>query len=195
MAQPTSHLEWTDGDPSKVVEPSAGKKLAGWQALEKPPAEFFNWLFYTTDLWNKYLNEQVEAFKAVGTFFDAVVGVGGTHADFATLMADPDVATFKHILVNGPITMTSTVVLNQDDMTFWFKPQAGVFDGGAGTGLQISGNRVRLQNGRFGNFTVAAIEILAAGKNAMISNNFFFGNTADIVDNGCLLYTSPSPRD
>ena len=49
--KPSSHLNWTDGDAAKVQEPTVGKKLLGWVANERPPAEFFNWLFWRIILW------------------------------------------------------------------------------------------------------------------------------------------------
>jgi hypothetical protein len=50
-AYPLTFLDWV----GTQVEPSAGKKAAGWVGNEKPPAEYFNWLFGQVDLWIKYL--------------------------------------------------------------------------------------------------------------------------------------------
>ena len=38
---------WADtvaADPTKVVEPAAGKKDIGWLVVGKPPAQWKNWL-------------------------------------------------------------------------------------------------------------------------------------------------------
>jgi hypothetical protein len=41
-----------------VVEPSEGKKDAGWAYNEKPPRQYFNWMHRLTSQWLRYLDEQ-----------------------------------------------------------------------------------------------------------------------------------------
>ena len=55
LPKPTTNIDWTDGAAAKQVEPSAAKKLLGLFALERPPFEFMNFLFFNTDEWIKYL--------------------------------------------------------------------------------------------------------------------------------------------
>lgn len=54
MPKPSPQFTWTDGSPTKVVEPSGPKKILGWQALERPPFEYMNWLFYHISNWLLY---------------------------------------------------------------------------------------------------------------------------------------------
>ena len=62
----------TAGAPN-VVEPSAGKKLSGWNEGERPPRETFNWLHRITNNWIEW--------------FDQELGTGGLTGHFAELPA------------------------------------------------------------------------------------------------------------
>ena len=188
MAKPTSTPDWTLGNPSfgtVTVEPSAGKKLTGWSPSERPPAEFINWLFFNTDEWIKYLDGEVDLLLAGKLEYDAIVGVGGTHADLATLMADPLAgSTIKNVLITDPQTLTASVTFDEDDMTFTFTPKAVLADGGAGTGIIVDAERVRILRVRMINFTTEAISVLGTAKYTMIHECFFASNTATITDAG-----------
>lgn len=65
MAKPTQLPQWADGGSADVVEPSAGKKTLGW-ILEKPPFQYFNWLFLTIYLWCFYLKAGIMSGDGVG---------------------------------------------------------------------------------------------------------------------------------
>lgn len=183
-----THLDWTDGAAAKVQEPTPGKKELGWVASEKPAFEFMNWLFWAQDQINKQFEIEIEAVKATATTFDAVVGIGGTHADFITLFADPDIAIIKNVSVVSPITLTTPIAFSQNDMRFTFKPQA-ILAGipGLAQGLVISGERVRIDGCRFINFSdtgARAIELESSSKYCMINNNFFLNCDTTVLDNG-----------
>lgn len=55
--KPSTYLNWTDGAGSKVVQPPPAQLLSGWTAGEAPPFEYMNWLFWTTDLWIQWLDQ------------------------------------------------------------------------------------------------------------------------------------------
>lgn len=60
MARPDKFPRWADVDPvTNVVEPPDAKKNVGWVKQEKPPARFFNWLFYKIYQWIVWLSAQV----------------------------------------------------------------------------------------------------------------------------------------
>jgi len=48
---------WTDGNPTKIDEPSLGKRDLGYVQGEKPSPFQMNWLFYYNGLWIQYLDE------------------------------------------------------------------------------------------------------------------------------------------
>jgi len=48
----------TAGAPN-VVEPSAGKKLTGWNEGERPPRETFNWLHRITNDWIEWFDQEL----------------------------------------------------------------------------------------------------------------------------------------
>jgi len=185
--KPASHIDWTDGAPAKVVEPSAAKKLLGWTALERPPFEFMNFLFFRLDEWVKWSEAEIDAIVAGGLEFDAVIAPTGTHSDFNDLMADADIANIKRILVATPLTLTTTQTIDEDDKEFIFKPDAVMTPSSLAVGFQITANKIRFVGGRFTGFNNAsdiAIQITNTAKNALITQGYFFDNDTDIDDQG-----------
>lgn len=93
MPRPTEFLDWvTSGDPSKVVDPPAGQKANGWVANQKPPARYFNWLFYQTDLWLKW-------FDSISITGQTRVTAGTTaNGQTRTYLCDPSGGAFNFIL-------------------------------------------------------------------------------------------------
>ena len=55
--RPTEYITWTDGAPSKVIEPTSGQKLSGWLGGQAPPNEYMNWCLYILDLWTQWLDQ------------------------------------------------------------------------------------------------------------------------------------------
>ena len=194
MAEPTSSIDWTEGNVDQAtisVEPSAAKKKQGWLQDERPPRETMNWLFQNVDEWTKYFKGEIDLFSGQSVIYDAFVGAGGTHVDINELMADPDIATKKNILVISVISVDLTQVINQDGMNFYFKAGAGITKNGAtgaDIGLQIDANRVRINEGRFIGFNDVGvdkgIEILATRKNNIINGCFFNDCDTQIDDLG-----------
>lgn len=68
MSRPSVFPDWATtlandpvtGQPNRA-EPSAGKKITGFNFNEKPPRQDVNWLHYTTKQWLEYLDEQITA--------------------------------------------------------------------------------------------------------------------------------------
>jgi hypothetical protein len=59
MAKPTLKPRWATtvtADPTRYVEPPAGKKDIGWDVGERPPAQYENWLRGTTGQWIDWLD-------------------------------------------------------------------------------------------------------------------------------------------
>jgi hypothetical protein len=191
MAKPTSKPEWTVGNPdfaTVTVEPSAAKKEAGWLPDERPPREFMNWLFNNMGEWIDFFEAEIDGFAGQSVIYDAFVGAGGTHADINALMADPDIATLKNILIVSAIAVDNIQVIDQPGMNFTFKANAGITKNGptgAVIGLQIDSDRVRILNGRFLSFNVAADKAIQVnGNNCLIQGNMFLYNDTQIEDLG-----------
>lgn len=122
--KPSTKLNWvTSNDPTKVIEPTTLKKNGGWEALEKPPFQWFNWLFNITDQWLKYLE----------TFTDEIdVALDDTISDLA-LLTDTvsDLGTDK---LNAPTSgdaVDRILASATGGVTAW-KTMAQVFKGGGG---------------------------------------------------------------
>jgi hypothetical protein len=60
MARPAKLPEWATSG-ANIVEPSSGKKLAGWLNGEQPPAPFFNWFSNLAFQWLTWLAGSREA--------------------------------------------------------------------------------------------------------------------------------------
>lgn len=193
MAQPTSAPDWTAGNPNQgtiSIEPSAGKKQGGWTGGERPPHQTMNWLFQNISEWIGYIRDEVAPAVFTNAEYDATVGFGGTHADLAALMADPEVAAgnIKNVLISQSQNLTSPVALNQNDMNFVFKPGVTVFkDTGATRALVISAERVRVLNARFSGFNVSgdiAVELTGTSKYCIIGQSYFNDCDTTIQDDG-----------
>ena len=53
MTRPADYPDWATGASANIVEPVAGKKAAGFNPSERPPAEYLNW-------WMKLVNDWIE---------------------------------------------------------------------------------------------------------------------------------------
>jgi len=190
MAKPASKPDWTVGNPNfglVTIEPSVQKKIDGWFADERPPHEFFNWLFFNIDEWIDYFDLQVDALLLQLGNFDAVVGFGGTHADINDLMADPNIANLKNILVTQSIASPAIQVIDQDFMNFYFKPQASVIKNGSVKGILVDANNTRLIYPRFQGYNAGgdfALEIAAGKKNNLTTGPMFLDNDTNYNDLG-----------
>jgi len=188
LPKPSSHINWTDGAPVKVQEPTSGKKLLGWAFKERPPFEFMNWLFFRLDEWAKYFESVTDELSIQKQEYDAVIGTGGTHADFNAYEADVNVALLKNVLITTPLTLATNQVVNQSGVRFTFKPQAIITKAvGCTKGILFTGERVTVVGGRFVGFNVAgdiALELSAATKNCLVTQASFVDCLTEVNDLG-----------
>lgn len=201
LPKPSNHLTWTDGDSAKVVEPSAPKKLLGWVALERPPFEYFNWLFFRTDEWLQYL-ESVTDETALARV-DAIVDEGGngTHLTLQDAHDDANVQSGSTILITSDLDLDTTVTITKADIEIRMQPGYRFHKGGSApasnfTGVQIqaTADRCRLKNLAFGSAVGGeqfsgsgdlALEIASGASDVYVENPIFVaGNTADLTDSG-----------
>jgi len=193
MAKPTSKPDWTVGNPSfgtVTVEPSAGKKQNGWDIGERPPRQFMNWLFFNIGEWIDYFETTTDGLLNLQGIFDAVVGVGGDFATLTDLVTDADylAGNIKNILITSDQALSAPITWALDDLNISFKPGVAVLKGiGAATGFIITGDRIRVNQGRFANFSDGgdkAIEVGGAANYTIISQCYFLNNDTTIDDNG-----------
>lgn len=198
LPKPTTKTDWTDGDAAKQVEPSAGKKLLGWVALERPPFEFANFLQFNNDEWVKYLesitDETVNARQVI-------VNAAG-NGQFLTLQAAHDDAGTipgTKILVTSDLSITATFNVSKNDLEVEFRPGFRLLKAGGApatnfTGMQIQATADRFRGthlafgkagSEFGGAGDLALEVVAGVDDAFLFNTIFGpGNTADLTDNG-----------
>lgn len=190
LPKPSSHTDWTDGAASKQVEPSAGKKLIGWTALERPPFEFANFLHFRADEWDKYLESVTDELVAGVSGFDAIVGSGpGTFATINDAIAA--VAAGARIFVKTVQALTVTQVINKDDIEISFSPIAILSQPTTlAIGLQVTAERVRIIKPRFTGWDNDAgdipLQFTGTSKNCLLDGAFFFNNAnpAPLDDSG-----------
>lgn len=92
MAKPSTVVDWDAT--GNIVEPSPGKKTAGWLPGEQPPAQYMNWLFSFLGQWSQYLNglESTEALTwALAQIFNRGITVGASFAANETEAISPRV--------------------------------------------------------------------------------------------------------
>ena len=175
MPAPAIDASWATSGSALIADPGAGKRDTGW-VVEIPPVEFFNWWMNNVGNWIDYLNTEVAAVAAIQGLYDAVVGIGGTHADLNAVIADMDGVTLPlvdvRIYVLSPLTVTSTQVIDKEGVEIEFHPKASFAKGASlVTGLQIDASRVKVMGGRFLNFDEGggvAIDMTANAKNCFV---------------------------
>jgi hypothetical protein len=194
MAKPTSHLNWTDGDASKITEPVSGKKLLGWTADERPPFQYFNWLFWDLDQWNKYfegltdaMQAQVNTLVAAGKQYAAIVGSTAdcTHANLAAALADSAVPAGSKILQKVSETAATRYSVSKSDIRIECMPGVSFSKNGDTVCFEVSGARFKLTDGRILGFT-------ASGDNASIlSTSFGVGTDTEVDDTAVTVGRKP----
>ena len=65
MPRPTTLPRWADGGSANIVEPPSGKKDVGFTAGERPPAEYFDWLFNTTYEYIAYVDDRLHGSNTI----------------------------------------------------------------------------------------------------------------------------------
>jgi len=198
LPKPTTQLDWTDGAPAKVVEPSAAKKLLGWVALERPPFEFMNFLFFNTDEWIKYLESVTD--NTLGAL-TVVVDAGGG-GSFLTLQAahdDAGTVAGTKILIVSDLSLATTTNITKPDIEIEMTAGKRFLKAGGAPATNFTGviigataDRVRLRGLGFGrsatHFSGAGdkgIEVAAGATDVAVLNPVFGPtNTTNLDDNG-----------
>lgn len=200
LPKPSSHLSWTDGSPTKVVEPSAPKKLLGWVALERPPFEMINWLFYQAGNWIEYLESVTDESSLARV--DAIVDKdgNGTHLTLQAAHDDSGVTTGSTILIVSDLFLDATVNITKPGIEIKMQQGKRFKKGGSapatnfiGVSIGATADRVRLMHLAFGSATGAekfngsgdiALDIDAGADNVFVFNpQFVTGNSTDLDDN------------
>lgn len=153
--KPSTKPDWMLGYTGpRVVEPTLGKKQLGWAVDERPPSEFFNFLFQSTSEWIEYLDQISLAIDAFNAIYQAIVGTGplATHATLNEAMADSNVGPNARILVISDLTLSVTQQITKNGCQIEFMPGVTIFRGVAPIGLQITATRVKVVGARFAQF-------------------------------------------
>lgn len=193
MARPASKPDWAFNNPNfaqRVIEPTAQKKQRGWDASERPPSEFMNWLFNNISEWIEHFDETNASAVTLRQTFDAILGgTGSTHVDLNAVMSDAALpAQDLRILIAGPQVFAATQIINKDGVEIFGTPGGTMSRGGnTVTGIQVENNRVKIRDCRFLNWdrpAGAAIKLTGASKNCLIVDNSFHDVSGDVVDDG-----------
>jgi hypothetical protein len=56
ISRPQEYLNWTTGQPNKVVAAPANLRSNGWGVSTRPPAQYINWQIWLLDQWVQYLD-------------------------------------------------------------------------------------------------------------------------------------------
>ena len=127
MARPASKPNWTYNNldfASRTVEPTAQKKVQGWNIGERPASEMWNWLLYNISQWIDHFDETNTSAVTIRETFDAILGgANSTHADINAIMADNSLpASDLRVLIAGPLVFSQTQIVNKDGVEFYGTP-------------------------------------------------------------------------
>ena len=154
MAKPTLKPDWVVGQSgTNIVEPTSGKKAAGWVADERPAAEYWNWLLQNISEWIDYVDSVSDTLEAFHLFYQAVVGSGAlaTHTTLNAAMLD--VAAGARILVISDQTLNVTQQITKNNVQIDVNPGVTFQKGTATLGVQVTADGVRWNGGRFAGFS------------------------------------------
>ena len=87
MPEPIALPEWATNEVN-VVEPTGGRKAAGWEPSQRPPAGYFNWLGNVTYKWLEWLNAKAEI-QAVGSMRPLRLASAPIAGDLVAVAAAP----------------------------------------------------------------------------------------------------------
>lgn len=189
MAKPILKPSWMTGiSGTAVVEPTSGKKLAGWQIDERPPREYMNWLFQNISDWVDYVDSISGSLDQFKTIYPAIVGTGpiASHATLNDAMADGAVPQGARILMVSDLTLNSVQQITKNNVRIEFMPGVSIIKGTATNGFQISADGVKIMDGRFVGFSTVgdkAILIDAGSDYVQIRDTRFNNCVTEIEDN------------
>ena len=107
MAKPTTRIPlWASG--GTKVDPGASKESAGWQAVERPPAHWFNWILHTIGEWLGYY-ETVTPYY-IGRIRGGATPIVISEAGDTTINTFAPASSDIQIGFSSAISSTSTVV-------------------------------------------------------------------------------------
>lgn len=196
IAKPAGHIEWVeDENPTKAQEPTAPKKALGFVADERPSPLFHNWLWARLGNWQKYFESATDELLAANLNYDAIVGAaaGATHATLQD--AIDDAGSGWRILVLDDETVNTRIGVNISDIEIDFKPGVTFTKGSDTVGLEISGARVKIKNGRFVGFTTGgdiALKFVSGGDYGLVfGTGFGVGTDTEVDDAGVTVGKKP----
>lgn len=98
--KPTEQPEWASGGSAVLVDPTTGKKQAGWVRKEKPAAELLNWWQNLVWKWTQWLDDGDVSFHDLLVTGSTVFTGTASHSSTAT-MYDIDVTGVETIVIAG----------------------------------------------------------------------------------------------
>lgn len=186
MPKPSSHLDWAVGNPNpslNIIEPSSGKKITAWTADERPPYEFFNWLFFRQDEWNKYFEQTTDA---AAVRYDLVIGAGpaATHATLQDAINDVGTGADLWVYIQDSATINTTITMTKARWRLDFAPGVVYTKGAVNTMLQMNAEGIELNWGRFVGYTGGGDKVieqlLAAEYCKVIGSRFGVGTVLEV---------------
>lgn len=184
-AKPSATTGWGTGT---AIEPSAGKKALGWQANERPPAPYLQWLFKRIEDWLAYLKdgalEGAHSFAGATTFNGAVAATAGVNLNAATSLALPTLKRPIPAAIGYAYGGSPTLFANVWIGAVSAVVHVPIVDIAEGDRI----NKIRVRHKRGGSTTVLALKRFQYGTlgAAIASLSIASGtsDTEDTVDNG-----------
>lgn len=186
MAKPSSHLDWAVGNPSpslNIIEPSPAKKISAWASDERPPYEFFNWLFFRQDEWNKYFEQVTDS---IAGQYDVVIGAGGdaTHATLQLAINDGALGADQKVLISDSATISTTITLTKARWRIDFKPGVVYTNNALNTMFELGAEGIEIYWGRFlgmtGGSDIVFKQLITAEYCKIVGSRFGIGTNTEV---------------
>lgn len=193
--KPATKPEWTVGNPDfalKTIEPDAAKKESGWNAAERPPHQFMNWLLYNLGTeWLNYFEDITDILMNIPQEF---VGDSGTYP-FATRPATT--AGLQAALDNAPVgaiiwiledvVLTSKVQVTKAKQRIVSHPRATISKGAGTIGIEVlaTAEDFQLFDSRLAGWNTGgdiAVKLITGTLRTMIKSCYFIDNDTHIDD-------------
>lgn len=191
MAKPTLKPSWMTGYVGvNAVEPTGGKKTAGWAADERPPAETWNWLQQNMSDWIDYVDSISGKIEALTIQYKAIVGTisagsPATHATLAAALADVAVPNGSRILILETQNLAAPVTISKNFIEIVFASNVSLVKSAGSQGLIIQGLNTRIIGGRMASYSTGgdkAIQVQAGAKNTILRDIVFSNCNIEIED-------------
>jgi hypothetical protein len=187
MAKP-DYVGWIPDNTTNIVEPPDGKKDAGWAPVEKPPAQYFNWLFNLLSQWVNFTGPGAPT---------VIVGSADycTHATLAAAVADSGVGTNIRVLLTESANISSTISLTKAGWKIEALPGVTYTKSAVATGISVAAANIEISRLRMAAWSTGGDKAVAFAAGGTYGRVLYcnFSSCDTEVDDSAVVTVSQKP--